>query len=157
MPRYVATSRVSEQRGGIEFLNRLFEIPLLANAARSEAAPRKMATLQTLPELLATRKIEGTGRRPVAQLVQSASLTRKRSMVRIHSGLPSISLSVWPEISSKFSTCEGARRDFETHNLAQDGRHYARARLTLLECQRGRQEIAEALRSGHRPISLGSP
>src|SRR5579885_1496122 len=32
---------------------------------------------------------QDTKHRPVAQLVQSASLTRKRSMVRIHSGLPS--------------------------------------------------------------------
>ena len=50
--------------------------------------------------------------RPVAQLVQSASLTRKRSMVRIHSGLPfpshllllqeiRLCISLWPRGAPK--------------------------------------------------------
>jgi hypothetical protein len=46
--------------------------------------------------------------RPVAQLVQSASLTRKRSMVRIHSGLP------FPSISYARGNCQYFNRERKT-------------------------------------------
>jgi hypothetical protein len=104
MQKNVAAFRVSKPCVGIEFLNSAIRNPTSRKHGEKwdTRTDHPTPSSQTLPELLATRRIKCTACRPVAQLVQSASLTRKRSMVRIHSGLPSFSILNHLAPSAKF-------------------------------------------------------